>query len=338
MKREGLVIMGIETSCDETAVALVAGGTKVLSNLVSSQVDLHQKFGGVVPEVASRRHLEVINLLIDQALEEAGLDFSCLAALAVTQGPGLVGALLVGVSTAKALSFARGLPLVGVNHIQGHIYANFLAHPTLGFPLVSLVVSGGHTSLVYLEGHGRYEVLGRTRDDAAGEVFDKVARSLGLGYPGGPVIDRLSRGGDPGAIPFPRAYLEEGSLDFSFSGLKSAVLNYLNRQGQKGEGVDLADLAASFQESVVEVLVNKTLLAAREKKVKTIALSGGVAANQSLRHRLSREASRGGLKLYYPPLDLCTDNAAMIACAGYFQFLRQGLAPLDMNAVANLSL
>ncbi len=337
-KDNQIVIMGIESSCDDTAVAVVKNGEEVLSNLVSSQVDLHGRFGGVVPEVASRRHLDIINLLVEEALREAAKDFSDLSAIAVTYGPGLVGALLIGVATAKALAFSCDLPLIAVNHITGHIYANFLVHGGLQFPLLSLIVSGGHTNLVYMEQHGKYEIMGRTRDDAAGEVFDKAARAVNLGYPGGPVIDKLSQEGDPEAIKFPRAFLEEGSLDFSFSGLKSAVLNYLNRQKQKGEEVNLKDLSAGFQQAVVDVLVDKTFMAADKKGVERIALSGGVAANTTLRAALSKSAKENGYELYYPPLNFCTDNAAMIACAGYYQYLDKNFAPLDLNAVPNLQL
>ncbi len=337
-KEDQIVIMGIESSCDDTAVAVVENGEKILSNLVSSQVDLHGRFGGVVPEVASRRHLDIVNVLVEEALREADKEFSDLSAIAVTYGPGLVGALLIGVATAKALAFACGLPLIAVNHITGHMYANFLVHPDLQFPLLSLIVSGGHTNLVYMEQHGKHEIMGRTRDDAAGEVFDKAARAVNLGYPGGPVIDKLSQEGDPEAIKFPRAFLEEGSLDFSFSGLKSAVLNYLNRQKQKNREVNLKDLSASFQQAVIDVLVDKTLLAADKKGVERIALSGGVAANKTLRAALSKGAEGKGYKLYYPPVEFCTDNAAMIACAGHYQFFENNYAPLDLNAVPNLHL
>ena len=338
MNEKEIVIMGIETSCDDTAVAVVSGGQEILSSLISSQADFHQKFGGVVPEIASRRHLEAVNLLVEEALREAGMKLSDLSAVAVTYGPGLVGALLIGVSTAKALSYACGLPLIAVNHIEGHLYANFLAHRDLELPLTALIVSGGHTNLVYIEEHGCFEVLGRTRDDAAGEVFDKIARALDLGYPGGPVIDGLSVGGDSQAIPFPRAFLEEDSLDFSFSGLKSAVLNYINRQRQKNEEIDVNNLSASFQEAVVEVLVEKTIRAAGKKQVKNIALSGGVAANRALRSSLSQRALEEGYKLYYPPLEFCMDNAAMIACAGHYQYMRKDFAAMDLNAVPGLQL
>lgn len=333
-----IIIMAIETSCDDTAVAVVADGEKIISNLVSSQIDFHSKFGGVVPEIASRRHLEAVNLLVDETLKEAGMYLKDLSAIAVTYGPGLVGALLIGVAAAKALTYACDLPLIAVNHIVGHMYANFLVHRDMDFPLVSLVVSGGHTNLIYMEGHGKFEIMGRTRDDAAGEVFDKIARALGLGYPGGPVIDLLSRRGNPKAIQFPRAFLEENSFDFSFSGLKSSVLNYINRQKQAGREVNISDLSASFQQAVIDVLVEKTLSAAGKKGVKTIALSGGVAANQKLRLTLLSRARENDFLLYYPPRKFCTDNAAMIACAGYYQYLREEYAFLDLNAVPGLKL
>lgn len=332
------IILALETSCDETSVAIVKNGHQVLANVISSQVPVHQKFGGVVPEIASRKHLELINTVIDQALSEANMDFEDIGAVAVTYGPGLVGALLVGLTSAKAVAYALGLPLIGVNHIEGHIYANFLENPELAFPLLCLVVSGGHTELIYMEGHGSYEVIGRTRDDAAGEAFDKVARALGLGYPGGPLIDELSREGDSRAIDFPRAYLEGDSLDFSFSGLKSSVLNYLNRAQQKGEVVNKANLAASFQKAVTDVLIDKTVKAAQKREVRTVIMAGGVAANRQLREGL-RERLRGvGVSFVSPSIELCTDNAAMIGCAGYYRFLRQQFAPLSINAVPGLKL
>ncbi|MBE3588204.1 MAG: tRNA (adenosine(37)-N6)-threonylcarbamoyltransferase complex transferase subunit TsaD [Thermoanaerobacteraceae bacterium] len=334
----GVKILAIETSCDETAAAVVVDGVKILSNIISSQVDVHRKFGGVVPEVASRKHLELVNPVIREALIEAGLDFTGLDAVAVTYGPGLVGALLVGVAAAKAMAFALDIPLIGVNHLEGHIYANFLVRPDLSFPLVCLVVSGGHTDLVLIRGHGDYVLLGGTRDDAAGEAFDKVARVLGLGYPGGPLIDRLAREGDEETIDLPRAYLEEGSLDFSFSGLKSAVINHLHRCRQQGEEVDRAHMAASFQRAVVDVLTDKTLEAARRYGCSTIILAGGVAANSRLRSMLHVRARQEGRRLFYPPPVLCTDNAAMIACAAYYRYLRGEESPLTLNAVPHLSL
>ncbi len=334
----GTLILGIETSCDETAAAVVEGGTRVRSNVVSSQVDLHAKYGGVVPEIASRRHLELILPIIKEAIDGAGIGLDDLDAVAVTQGPGLVGALLVGVATGKALAYARGIPLIGVNHLEGHIYANFLSGEPPEFPLVCLVVSGGHTDLLYIEDHGRVEVLGRTRDDAAGEAFDKVARTLGLGYPGGPQVDALAQKGDPAALAFPRAYLEEGSLDFSFSGLKTAVLVYLEKEKEADHPVNRADVAASFQNAVVDVLVDKTLAAAQRKAAKRIILAGGVAANTRLRSELALRARNLGLQVSFPPPALCTDNAAMIASAGYFTWLRRGASPLNLNAVPNLEL
>lgn len=332
------LIMAIETSCDETSVAVVRDGADVLANIISSQIDVHKKFGGVVPEVASRKHLELINGVIGEALDAAGTDFSSLDAVAVTHGPGLVGALLVGVSAAKALSYALDIPLIAVNHLEGHIYANFLVDPGLEFPLVCLVVSGGHTDLLVMYGHGRYRVVGRTRDDAAGEAFDKVARAMGLGYPGGPLIDKLADEGSGTAIALPRAYLEEGSLDFSFSGLKSAVINFMHNARQRGEEVSPADLAASFQQAVVDVLVYKTMEAAVQHRARNVLLAGGVAANRRLRSAVSIAAADYGLRVVYPPPLLCTDNAAMIACAAYYRYLRGDFADLTLNAVPNLEI
>ncbi|SHK67667.1 tRNA (adenosine(37)-N6)-threonylcarbamoyltransferase complex transferase subunit TsaD [Desulforamulus aeronauticus] len=334
----GITILGIETSCDETSAAVLEDGITLRSNIVSSQVDIHKKFGGVVPEVASRKHLENVHPVIMEALEQAKVTLKDINAIAVTYGPGLVGALLVGVAAAKAMAYALDVPLIGVNHLEGHIAANFLTRPDLEFPLLCLVVSGGHSDLVFMPHRGDYQLLGRTRDDAAGEAFDKVARAMGLGYPGGPLIDKLAREGDASALKLPRAFLEEGSLDFSFSGLKSAVLNYLNRAEMRQEEVNKADLAASFQQATVEVLVEKTLLAAERTAVKTIMLAGGVAANGGLRSLLQTRALAAGCTVVYPPLHLCTDNAAMIACAGYYKYLRGDFAPLTLNAVPALSL
>jgi len=332
------VIMAIETSCDETAVALLSGERKVLANVISSQIAVHRQFGGVVPELASRHHLEQVNRLIDLALEEAGLDFSRLQAIAVTYGPGLVGALLVGVSTAKALAYSLKLPFVGINHIEGHIYANWLVQPHLSFPVLCLVVSGGHTALVRMDDHGKYSLLGQTQDDAVGEAYDKVARAMGLGYPGGPLLDQLANEGDQKAFPFPRAWLGQHSYDFSFSGLKTAVLNHLNRAAQRGESISQADLAASFQASVVEVLVEKTIRASKEFGISQILLAGGVAANSGLRQELARRCSLEGCQLYYPPLEYCTDNGAMIACAAYYRLQQGERADWHLNAVPNLRL
>ena len=339
MSRKTL-ILGLETSCDDTSAAVVLNGRTVLSNVVSSQDSFHLRFGGVVPEIASRRHLEIINPVIDEALSKAGVSFKDLDGLAVSYGPGLVGSLLVGVSVAKALSFSLELPLAAVNHLEGHIYANFLTGATIAFPLLCLVVSGGHTSLLFMEGHGKIEILGRTRDDAAGEVFDKVARALGLGFPGGPVIDKLARKGAAAAFSFPRALMgEEGKLDFSFSGLKTAVLNCIRRETEKGSRIRTEDLAAAFQEAVVDVLVEKSLMAVRQRSTaRQFLLAGGVAANGELRRRLRRRLAEVHMELIHPPVELCTDNAAMIAAAGYY-YLRQGRrASWDLNAVPNLEL
>lgn len=331
-----VLILGVETSCDETAAAIVANGHKLLANQVASQMEIHQLFGGVVPEVASRRHVESITLVVEEALKEAGVTMEDLTAVAVTQGPGLVGALLVGLEAAKALAWAHGLPLIGVHHLAGHIYANQLIDSFL-FPNLSLIVSGGHTELVLMREHGSFQVLGQTRDDAAGEAYDKVARALGLPYPGGPEIDRLAKEGKE-SIPFPRAWLEPGSYDFSFSGLKSAVLNYLNQADQKGEAINKADVAASFQASVVEVLVTKTMQAAKAYDVRQVLLAGGVAANSALRAQLAEACRKENLPLLIPPIWLCTDNAAMIACAGYYLYQQGKEAPLNLNASASLAL
>lgn len=330
-------ILGIETSCDETSAAVVKDGTEVLSNVIASQADIHKRFGGVVPEVASRRHVENITLTVEDALKQAGIGLDQVSAIAVTHGPGLVGALLVGVAAAKAISFARGIPLIGVHHIAGHIYANRLVEE-FQFPLLCLVVSGGHTELILMRDHGEYQVLGETRDDAAGEAYDKVARALNLPYPGGPHIDRLAHEGDPAAVALPRVWLEADSYDFSFSGLKSAVLNTLHNAAQRGQEINPADLAASFQDSVTEVLVEKTVRAAKQYDVHHVLLAGGVAANRGLRNRLSSRCEELGLKLTIPPLSLCTDNAAMIAAAGYISYLKGNLASLDLNGVPGLPL
>ncbi|WP_426983881.1 tRNA (adenosine(37)-N6)-threonylcarbamoyltransferase complex transferase subunit TsaD [Brevibacillus borstelensis] len=329
-------ILGIETSCDETSASVVQDGRTVLSNIIASQADIHKRFGGVVPEVASRRHVENITLTIEEALQEAGKTLDDIQAIAVTYGPGLVGALLVGVAAAKAISYARGIPLIGVHHIAGHIYANRLV-TEMEFPLIALVVSGGHTELVWMKEHGHYEILGETRDDAAGEAYDKVARALQLPYPGGPHIDRLAHEGTP-SIPLPRAWLEPNSYDFSFSGLKSAVLNTLHNASQRGESISPQDLAASFQDSVTEVLVEKTIRAVKEYGARQVLLAGGVAANRGLRERLSKRCGEEGLPLVIPPLSLCTDNAAMIAAAGYISYQKGRFAQLDLNGVPGLPL
>jgi N6-L-threonylcarbamoyladenine synthase len=330
------LILGIESSCDETAASVVAGGRRVLSNIIASQVELHKKYGGVVPEIASRKHLEAVLPTIEEALAEAGVTLQQIDAIAVTHGPGLVGTLLVGLSAAKALAFAADKPLVGVNHLHGHIAANFLVDEPPQFPLVCLVVSGGHTDLIYMEGHGQMELLGRTRDDAAGEAFDKVARSVGLGYPGGPQVEKLAASGDPTAVRLPRARTE-GPYDFSFSGLKTAVLQYVQRTGPLNDQ-QRADLAASFQRAVTGVLADKTLEAAKAKGVQQVILAGGVAANGALREAMRIALSPHGIRLGYPPPILCTDNGAMIAAAGHYLYEAGVRSGMDLNAVPSLGL
>ncbi|MCM3705357.1 MULTISPECIES: tRNA (adenosine(37)-N6)-threonylcarbamoyltransferase complex transferase subunit TsaD [Cytobacillus] len=330
-------IMGIETSCDETAVAIIKNGREIAANIVASQIESHKRFGGVVPEIASRHHVEQITIVLEEALFKAGITYSDLSAIAVTEGPGLVGALLIGVNAAKAVAFAHGIPLVGVHHIAGHIYANRLVEE-MEFPLLSLVVSGGHTELVYMKEHGHFEVIGETRDDAAGEAYDKVARTLNLPYPGGPHIDRLAHEGNP-TIQLPRAWLEEGSYDFSFSGLKSAVINTVHNAEQRGEKIVPEDLAASFQDSVIDVLVTKTERAVEEYRVNQLLLAGGVAANKGLRASLEKKfGNRADIKLIIPPLSLCTDNAAMIAAAGSVMFDKGHFSGLDLNANPGLDI
>ncbi len=331
-------ILGIESSCDETAASVVKNGREILSNVINTQIDFHKKYGGVVPEIASRKHIENIDSVIDEALLEANMTFDDIDAIAVTYGPGLVGALLIGVSSAKALSFALNKPLVPVNHIRGHISANFAAHTDLEPPFVCLVASGGHSHIVYVKDYTEFEVLGRTRDDAAGEAFDKIARVLGLGYPGGPLVDKLAKDGDPKAISFPRVRMDKNSLDFSFSGVKTAVINYIHKAEQKGEEINKADVAASFQDAVTDVLCEHTIEAAIKKKVKTIAIAGGVAANSNLREKMTDLCKKRGISVIYPPPVLCTDNAAMIACAGYYAYKNGDVAELDLNAVPNLPL
>lgn len=331
-------ILSIETSCDETSAAVVVNGRHVLSNMIYSQIDIHKKFGGVVPEVASRNHVEKISQVVDEALEEANVTIDDIDGIAVTYGPGLVGALLVGVSYAKGLAFAKHKPLIPVNHIEGHICANFIAHKELEPPFVALVVSGGHTHIVHIKDYGDYEILGKTRDDAAGEAFDKVARSLGLGYPGGPLIDKLAQEGDSTAIDFPRVYLEKDSLDFSFSGIKSAVLNYLNQQKQKNLPIVEADVAASFQKAVTEVITTKVIAAAKKVNVEKIVLAGGVAANSGLRKEFEKALKDEKIEFLYPPIILCTDNAAMIGSAGYYEFKNEHFADQTLNATSNLKL
>ena len=338
MEQENIVLLAIESSCDETAASVVKNGREVLSNVIYSQIDLHTLYGGVVPEIASRKHIEKINQVIEQALKEAGMSLRQMDGIAVTYGPGLVGPLLVGVSAAKAISFATGIPLIGVHHIEGHISANFIENKDLEPPFVCLVVSGGHSHLVIVKDYGEYEIIGRTRDDAAGEAFDKVARAIGLGYPGGPKIDKLSKEGNPDAIHFPRAKVEDNPYDFSFSGLKSAVLNYLNSCEMKGIEVNRADVAASFQKAVIDVLVEHALEAAKEYGFDKFAIAGGVASNQSLRAAFEQECARRKIKFYHPSPIFCTDNAAMIGVAGYYEFIKGVRSGLDLNAVPNLKL
>jgi N6-L-threonylcarbamoyladenine synthase len=335
MKKD-VLIMGIETSCDETAVAIIKNGREMVANVVASQIESHKRFGGVVPEIASRHHVEQITIVLEEAMNQAGISFQELDAIAVTEGPGLVGALLIGVNAAKALAFAHNLPLVPVHHIAGHIYANRLV-TEMKFPLIALVVSGGHTELVYMKEHGHFEVIGETRDDAAGEAYDKVARTLNMPYPGGPHVDRLAQEGNP-TIVLPRAWLEEGSYDFSFSGLKSAVINTVHNAEQRGEVIQPEDLAASFQASVVEVLVKKAERAVAEYGVKQILLAGGVAANKGLRTALVETFAANDVELVIPPLSLCTDNAAMIAAAGTVMFEKGKRAELSLNANPGLEI
>lgn len=333
-----VLILGIESSCDETAAAVVKNGREVMSNVISSQIELHKLYGGVVPEIASRKHIEKINQVIEAALEEAKVNLMDIDAIGVTYGPGLVGALLVGVAEAKAISYATKIPLVGTHHIEGHVSANFIEHKELEPPFLCLIVSGGHTHLVIVKEYGEYEIIGRTRDDAAGEAFDKVARAIGLGYPGGPKIDALSKEGDRNAIVFPRAHIEGAPYDFSFSGVKSSVLNHINMCKMKEIEINRADIAASFQEAVVDALVSKTMLAAKEYGFDKIALAGGVASNQGLRRGMEEACKRNGYQLYYPSPIFCTDNAAMIASAAYFEFKKGVRSGLDLNAVPNLKL
>ena len=333
-----VLILAIESSCDETAAAVVKNGREVLSNVISSQIELHKLYGGVVPEIASRKHIEKINQVIEEALEEANVTLNDIDAIGVTYGPGLVGALLVGVAEAKAIAYATGKQLIGVHHIEGHISANFIENKELEPPFICLVVSGGHTHLVCVKDYGEYEIIGRTRDDAAGEAFDKVARAIGLGYPGGPKIDKLSKEGNPDAITFPKAHINDAPYDFSFSGVKSAVLNYINGCQMKGEAFNQADIAASFQKAVTDVLVENAMRAVDEYGMKKLAIAGGVASNSTLRQAMKDACKKKGIEFYYPSPIFCTDNAAMRGVAAYYEYLKGTRHGWDLNAVPNLKL
>lgn len=335
---EDKYILAIESSCDETSAAVVLNGREILSNVIASQISTHEQYGGVVPEVASRIHIEAISGVVEEALLKANITLEKIDAIGVTYGPGLVGALLVGLQFAKGLAFASKKPLVGVNHIEGHICANYIQHKDLKPPFISLVVSGGHTFIVHVKDYGIYEVIGQTRDDAAGEAYDKVARALGLGYPGGPKIDKLAKEGNPKAITFPKANFHEETLDFSFSGVKSAVLNYLNKCNMQNIEINKSDVAASFQQAVVDVLKDNVLLTCKKKNIDTIAIAGGVASNSTLRETLINEAGKKGIKVLFPTPILCTDNAAMIGSAAYFNFINGKVNDLNLNAKPNLKL
>lgn len=337
-RQKDVKILAIETSCDETAAAVVQNGREVLSNTIYTQIKLHTVFGGVVPEIASRKHIEKINLVIEKALADANVTLADIDAVAVTYGPGLVGALLVGVAEAKAIAYAAGKPLVGVHHIEGHISANYIEHKELEPPFLCLVASGGHSHLVLVEDYGQYKIIGRTRDDAAGEAFDKVARAIGLGYPGGPKVDKLAREGNKNAITFPRAKISGSPDDFSFSGLKSAVLNYLNQCEMKGIEVNKADVAASFQQAVIDVLTEHTVAAAKRIGIDKVAIAGGVASNSSLREQMERVCKENGMRFYHPSPIYCTDNAAMIGVAGYYEYIKGVRDGWDLNAVPNLKI
>lgn len=335
---EDVLILAIESSCDETAASVVKNGREVLSNVISSQIALHTLYGGVVPEIASRKHIEKINQVIESALAEADVTLEEITAIAVTYGPGLVGALLVGVAEAKALAYAAKKPLVGVHHIEGHVSANFIENPDLEPPFVCLIVSGGHTHLVIVKDYGEFEIIGHTRDDAAGEAFDKVARAVGLGYPGGPKVDKAAREGNPHAIEFPRAKVGDNPYDFSFSGLKSAVLNYINHAKMTGEEICVPDLAASFQNAVVESLVSRAIMAAKEYGYDKLVIAGGVASNSALREGMKAACEKEGIRFYHPSPIYCTDNAAMIGAAAYYEYQKGARSGWDLNAVPNLKL
>ncbi len=337
-KNEDVTILAIESSCDETAAAVVRNGRDVLSNVISSQIAIHTLYGGVVPEIASRKHMEKINQVIEQALSDADMKLNDVDAIGVTYGPGLVGALLVGVSAAKAISFASGKPLVGVHHIEGHISANYIENKELEPPFVCLVVSGGHTHIVIVNDYGKYEVIGRTRDDAAGEAFDKVARAIGLGYPGGPKVDKIAKEGNPHAIEFPRAVIDDAPYDFSFSGLKSAVLNYINSCKMKDIPVNTADVAASFQQAVTDMLVSRAIKAVKANGMDKFAIAGGVASNSAIRAALIEQCDKNNIRFFSPSPGLCTDNAAMIGAAAYYEYMDGVRSGWDLNAVPGLKL
>ena len=337
-EQKDVLILAIESSCDETAAAVVKNGRTILSNIINSQIAIHTEYGGVVPEIASRKHIENINPVIRMALDEAGVTLDDIDAIGVTYGPGLVGALLVGVAEAKAIAFAKNKPLVGVHHIEGHISANYVENKELEPPFVALVVSGGHTHLVKVNDYGEYEIIGRTRDDAAGEAFDKVARAIGLGYPGGPKIDKLAKEGNPEAIEFPRAHVDDAPYDFSFSGIKSAVLNYINSANMQGKEINRADVAASFQKAVVDALVSRAVKLAKECGMDKLAIAGGVASNSALRAAVQEECAKNNIRFYSPSPVLCTDNAAMIGAAAYYEYIKGVRHGYDLNAVPNLKL
>ena len=337
-EQNDVLILAIESSCDETAASVVKNGREVLSNVISSQIELHKLYGGVVPEIASRKHIEKINQVIEEALTEANVTLDNIDAIGVTYGPGLVGALLVGVAEAKAIAYAKKMPLVGVHHIEGHISANYIENKDLEPPFICLIISGGHTHLVCVKDYGKYEIIGRTRDDAAGEAFDKVARAIGLGYPGGPKIDKLSKEGNPDAIVFPKAHIQDAPYDFSFSGVKSAVLNYINGCNMKGEEYNNADIAASFQKAVIDVLVENAMRAVKEYGISKLAIAGGVASNSTLRTMMKRACEENDVEFYYPSPIYCTDNAAMIGTAAYYEYLSGTRHGWDLNAVPNLKL
>ena len=337
-EKKDIYILAIESSCDETAAAVVKNGREVLSNVISSQIDLHTLYGGVVPEIASRKHVENIDGVIKKALADAGMTLEEMDAIGVTYGPGLVGALLVGLAEAKAIAYAAGKPLIGVHHIEGHICANYIQNKDFAPPYMALVVSGGHSHLVYVSDYGKYEIMGHTRDDAAGEAFDKVARAIGLGYPGGPKIDKLAKEGNPHAIDFPRAHMEDAPYDFSFSGVKSAVLNHLNKCRMTGEPIVEADIAASFQQAVVDVLVDNAIRAAKDYHMDRLAIAGGVASNGALRAAMEAACEKEGIRFYRPSPIFCTDNAAMIGVAAYYEYQKGTRHGWDLNAVPNLKL